>query len=697
MNANIKKSILHFPLILLLLSSSCHTPGSKDDNQLQSFAVADTLLEPTGNAKLDSLLQLAVVARSDTSLALLYYEIGDVYYFNLNDFEKAKEYYLTTGTLSEQLDWNRGRYLFSAGFTDVLNRHGMMDSSIVIHKQVLEILKKENDEQLIAIATANIANCYLMKKWYETALTYFNEALSIFEKRNEKYRLAHIYDFMGIAFDEMEMYDEKQMYCEKALEIWNDKPDTLLRASVLNNYAVALLATNQFKKAEESLLEAQRICLLHGNKSYLSTVYNTLGNLSLKRYELDKAEIYAHKALEFAAELGEVENYCAINRTLAYVEEYRRNFDKSEEYVREALKTAIEYDLPREKAKCYDLLSELSIARHDFRNHRFFRTNSDSIHNEIVSEKSRIYAKEMEARYETEKKEREIERQQSIIARQNMQRGLLVGGVAICVVFLALLWYMLRLRNRRNDALTERNNMLSEMNSTKDKFFNIISHDLKNPTLALNDNLKVLVHNVRVWDAERLADFSAELLKSTEGQVELLNSLLNWARIQTGRITCIPVTFDLAVRLRNEIALVRKMAENKGITLDFQMPDDAPVTGDGNMLVTVVRNLLINAIKFTASGGTVMLSVSPISPTTPVSHDKYLVSVTDTGTGMSEEQIQNLFRLDKPQTRRGTADEEGSGLGLIVCKELLGMHNSVLQVESEEGKGSRFWFELKIG
>jgi len=292
---------------------------------------------------------------------------------------------------------------------------------------------------------------------------------------------------------------------------------------------------------------------------------------------------------------------------------------------------------------------------------------------------------EMTTKYETAKKELEIANQRNTIARQTTQRNLFAAGVAISAIFLALLWYMLHLRTRRNLAL-------AEINATKDKFFNIISHDLKNPVVAQRDALRTLVVNSRTWDADRLEEYHKDLLKTSEEQTELVYNLLGWAQFQTGRISYTPGVFSLSLRLRSDIALLRNMAEYKGITFVANLPDDALVTGDANMLSTVVRNLLTNAIKFTGEGGTVTLDVSSCDKgACPLA---YTISVSDTGTGMNAEQVQNLFRLNRTASKQGTAGELGTGLGLIVCKEFLEKHGSELHVESEEGKGSRFWFEI---
>ena len=679
MNNHLNNLIL---LMLLLFFAACSRFADKNEDRPPQTAFApDSLWTPTGSEELDSLLQLASTAKLDTNLVSLYADIGDEYYYYQNDFQKAKEYYLKTNTLSRELGWNEGCYLYAAGYTNILNIEGLMDSSIVIHQQVLELAKNEMNELRIAIISSHLGNCYNYKRWSETALKYYNDALPVFEKRGEKFRLAHLYNLMGVVYGYLDLNDEKIVYCEKALEIFNEKPDTMNRAHVLNNYAVAITKRKEYEKAENCLLEAQRIYTLHNNKYNLIPVYSNLNEIAQKKYDFDKSEIYTNKMIELAKEFDDIESLSISQRSLGYIEQHRGNFNQSEKHVKEALRIAVEYDLPEEIMKCYKNLSVLAIARLDFRNQLLYEEKSDSIKNALVTETTRQYAKEMEAKYETEKKQLEIERQQGVIIRQNMQRSLLAGGIAVLAVFLALLWYMLRLRSRRNRAL-------AEMNATKDKFFSIISHDLKNPAISQRNAIKLLVKNDRLWDADTLTEYYAGLLNSADGQVELLYNLLNWAKIQTGRMTYTPAVFGLTAQLRSDLVLIQNMAENKGITLNISIPKDALITGDSNMLITVLRNLLTNAVKFTASGGTVTLSVEPSGG------GKYAFIVSDTGVGMSKEQICNLFRLDSAHFDRGTAGEQGSGLGLIVCRELIEKHGNRLRVESEKGKGSRFWFEV---
>ncbi|MCL2434569.1 MAG: HAMP domain-containing histidine kinase [Lentimicrobiaceae bacterium] len=200
---------------------------------------------------------------------------------------------------------------------------------------------------------------------------------------------------------------------------------------------------------------------------------------------------------------------------------------------------------------------------------------------------------------------------------------------------------------------------------------------------------------MNVWDTGTLSNSIRHLLKSANGILELLHNLLTWAQIQTGRRSFIPLSFNLVSELHPDLEIIRNMAIQKDIAFEALMPEDAVITGDKDMLITVVRNLLTNAVKFTAQGGMVTLDISPCRDgARPVSTTRYIVSVSDTGAGIATEQIPNLFRIDNQRSAYSATNETGAGLGLIVCSEFLKKHGSKLHIESEEGKGSKFWFEL---
>ena len=342
------------------------------------------------------------------------------------------------------------------------------------------------------------------------------------------------------------------------------------------------------------------------------------------------------------------------------------------------------------------MLCELSVAQHKYSENMKYWLKFDDAEKRLALEKNIQAATEHEAKYETEKKQLEIEKQQQVIKRQTLQRNFLAGGIALSVIILALLYFLLRARTRQKQ-------ILAEINATKDKFFTIISHDLKSPAIAQRNFIKILIDSKKPDDEEVV--MLNKLLHSADSHLELLYNLLNWAKLQTGRMQYCPVQFNLATELRKDSFLhFHNLAKNKEIALQFIMPESLFVTADVNMMNTIIRNLLDNAIKFTPRGGKVTLEIvqtginkgiNPLAPSTRI-------SVSDTGMGMTEEQIRKLVgNYDTTGTGRkfltstsGTAGETGTGLGLTVCKELLEKHGSTLHIESEPGKGSIFWFEI---
>ena len=688
-------------LAALMIAAGCGSNQENDDKGQDAAAINPTnsLEQSTGNVKLDSLLQAAATAPQDTNLALTYYRIGNMY--EGSSSEKAKEYFLKCKNLSEQLNWSKGRFLSIDGYSIMLARGGSIDSAIIISLQGLEWTKKEKNDVWTVVMYNDVGQLYYAKGWNEPALRYLMEALPILDRINSPGSTAgKLYENIAKVYRNLNFPEKAIEYADKALELLKGKTDDPV-SYTLYELAMSYSFLKQYKKSNEYLEKAMEICLQQNDFYLLETIYLGLADNALYEFKPDKAKMYLNKMLEMRGGEDNIDNNFGYFWHLGKLEELNGNFVKSEKYILRALEIANKRESLNFQMLSYTTLAELSVAQHKFKEHIMYLIKLEKAEAKQGNETSLHASEEMQVKYETEKKQFEIERQKEIIARQNMQRGLLAGGVAVSIVILALLWYMLRLRNRRNRALTERNNALSEMNFTKDKFFSIISHDLKNPALAQRNALQLLIKNARSWDVDALTDYYHDLLKSAEGQVELLYNLLNWAQIQTGRMAYKPIAFNLSTRLRSDISLIRKIAENKGITFVAELPDDALVFGDGNMLATVVRNLLNNAVKFTPAGGTVTLKASPhpskggeFSPPLGEPEGAYTVSVTDTGTGMSEEQIRNLFQLDSQYSQRGTAGEQGSGLGLIVCKELLEKHGSELSVESEEGKGSKFEFTI---
>ncbi|MCP4401079.1 MAG: hybrid sensor histidine kinase/response regulator [bacterium] len=228
---------------------------------------------------------------------------------------------------------------------------------------------------------------------------------------------------------------------------------------------------------------------------------------------------------------------------------------------------------------------------------------------------------------------------------------------------------------------------LHALNASKDKFFSIVAHDLKNPFNGFLAFVDLLEENIHTWNKDRIIELTAMLRTSAEHLSALLDNLLTWSRVQRGMLEYHPEHCDLSMVAAQNIALFTPNAEQKQISISPLIQEQTIVLADVNMLDTVMRNLLSNALKFTHAGGTVEVSAR---------HDLHGVeiSVSDTGTGIAEEHIPKLFRIDAKNKHLGTAREKGTGLGLLLCQEFVKQHGGSIRVVSEVGKGSTFSFTL---
>lgn len=231
------------------------------------------------------------------------------------------------------------------------------------------------------------------------------------------------------------------------------------------------------------------------------------------------------------------------------------------------------------------------------------------------------------------------------------------------------------------------NEKLKQLNLTKDKFFSIIGHDLKNPISSLISFSNLLTNHIDRLSKEEIRTLAVEFDKTLKNSYNLLDNLLEWSRSQTEQIEYKPVNFDLRVIINENRELIAAQAISKNINIKA---DDIPRTivyADKNCINTVLRNLISNAIKFTNKGGEVSISVDHDA-------DSIIVSVSDNGVGMNKETVKKIFKIDNKHATLGTDKEKGTGLGLVLCKEFVEINKGKIWLKSEPGKGSTFYFSL---
>jgi PAS domain S-box-containing protein len=259
------------------------------------------------------------------------------------------------------------------------------------------------------------------------------------------------------------------------------------------------------------------------------------------------------------------------------------------------------------------------------------------------------------------------------------EQGIFTGYIGSCI--------NINEQIKNEEKIKEINTELTESNKTKDKFFSIISHDLRGPLSGLMQLLEILADEYNSLEEQEKFKLISEAATSAKKTYNLMENLLEWSRVQSGKMEYQPERINLIQLINDVISLYNQNIKNKKINLEMRMGKNISVFTDKKIIQTVLRNLISNAIKFTYPNGT-------ISITAEKNHDFVIMKIRDTGVGISEEK--NLFRLDVSHSTKGTEDESGTGLGLILCKELVERQGGKIWIESKINEGSTFYFTIPL-
>ncbi len=349
----------------------------------------------------------------------------------------------------------------------------------------------------------------------------------------------------------------------------------------------------------------------------------------------------------------------------------------------------------------FDYLAQAYLGNKDFKNALIYQQKNAEISELIYSEASEKKIQELTTKLEIEQREKEIKNLEELNTQKEKalanSRKFIVTLIILLIVMVAAVLSiisMYRFKRKANKELTIKNNQISEqneklteLNSTKDKFFSIIGHDLKGPLNSLSAFSHLLINHTASLTEEEIRTIARDLDKSLKNLYELLENLLGWARSQTGRLEMTPIVVKISDVFRENVRLLGKAAHNKKIKVEIIADDKLEVIVDLNSFKTVVRNLLSNAIKFTDVNGVITIFADEWKDTVEI-------GIHDTGVGMSPEVQAKIFEISSKHSTLGTNKEKGTGLGLILCKEFIEKNQGSIRVESEEGVGTTFRITL---
>jgi len=580
---------------------------------------------------------------------------------------------------------------------------------------------------------------YLGENWfassdYQLAIPLYKKALISYTEVKDSTSIVNCYKLIGLCYYNMDQGDKAIANFWEGMKLCENHPETTAR--LLSNMAMSHARMRNFTDAISYYRRALSLNSSIRNFDGMVVNYNGLGEIYKLMHRPDSALTNYQKARNINKDTylqavttsniaGIYLNYPdSIQKAISYLEQSWAIFRSLEMYQYEAefkqgigiillkqrkykpaiaaLKSSIEINDKYKrgykiKTTCYNLLSKVYERMGDYKNSlahmKLYIQYSDSM---AQKEKYERLAN-LEKRYETERKENQIARLQArqeltlTELRKNKQlKQLGIAAAFLLFLLLFFIWLKYLDKNKLNKLLASKNRAIEKsekelriLNAAKNKFFSIIAHDLKNPLHTVL-GYSFLLHNDydRYNEAER-RKFAGDIYQSTNNIFRLLQNLLEWSRSQTGRLNFSPAVVEFQKILDNSMSVLKTLADQKNIEIKTGNEPDLKIFADPLMIETVLRNLINNAIKFTPEGGHIEVAAKETD-------GQVLISVTDTGIGISEEESQNLFRIDSKVKRKGTNNEDGSGLGLILCQEFVSKHNGKIWVESTLGKGSEF-------
>ena len=535
---------------------------------------------------------------------------------------------------------------------------------------------------------------------YARAVEHTTESLRLAEKWQDSIGMALAYRVLGNTYTfGFKEFDLALQYQQSALKIYNRLNDKRMIAAFCGNITWIYASTNQ------NMVEAHRLANLGiqlsdslGDKQLLSYNYNSKGLLYAQQNQPDSALKYftlsireAEAAQDYAviaynkSLMGDV--YLKTGETKSALRAFEAAAQESKKInLREVLK-----DSYLGLSKAYTALGNHLLA---LTNHIRYTQLKDSLVNWETSQKALM------AKLEFEEEKREARIAELELANQLARREQLVYSVGFAITFvlmatvIGLVVRNNRLRHNANRILKEKNEeieiqneKLKRANDLKDKFFSIIGHDLRSPLVSLKGLLGMLLRN-EISEAE-FKLFAPKLNQLVVGTNETLENLLQWGHSQLSGLTFNPIRLNMPELAAKCIILFSDAAKAKSITLTNEIPADLYWMADRNHIELVLRNLVHNAIKYTSAGGQVTLSAKTTA-------DYHQLTVADTGIGMTREQVKELFNFQEIKTVRGTSGERGTGLGLMLCHEMIARHNGRITVTSAPGKGTTFQVYIQV-
>lgn len=648
----------------------------------------------------------SAIGQSLAGLGYYYRLVGNydsaVYYY-----QKSHDLYAATRDTFNMA--NTLHYLGSLNFN-----FNYYEKALAYYLESLKLKEHGKNKAMLSTTLQTIGNLYHQMGNYNMAIDYLKSSLVMHESNNDLKGMAYVHNLLGNVYKKKGSIEKARINYEQSLEIRKNNGSSNDLASIYNNLGMLETKTGSFEEAREHFESALEVYRNTGNTRGIMIVCNNIGNLYQSRGDDHHAIGYFKKAIKISNDLDDKFYLSLCSRKIGEAYMKSGNMGFALKCFNEASRAANELSHAELIKNAYLSLHDYYKKEGDYRSALGYYTRythlNDSLYKVLHSQK----ITELQTNYELEQKDnviREIKGSVAELEMENKQQELLLtrqkyarNTLIIITIFIALLTialynrYKLKKKSTNllaekvkqiehyNHQLTESEKELKKLNATKDTFFNIMAHDIKNSLIGMISLSRIFNKDFDNLKENDRKDFSRVIHQSANQLYKLLENLLHWARAQTGRVSYNPQNINIGDIAENCLEVSKLNIQNKQLKAVNNIKN-IHARADKEMITLVIRNLISNAIKFTGPGGTIAIIGS--------GNENFVeIHVKDTGVGMEDEIKDNLFKLDKHITTPGTSNEEGTGLGLILCKEFILKHGGKIWVESEVNKGSTFKFTL---